>query len=203
MAKVYGWMTLALAITGVVAFALQGKVPNELVMPLFLVQIGLVIAIAWGMRRISAGAATALFIIYAALMGVTMSVIFTVYTTGDIAAAFFATGGTFGVMSLIGWVTKRDLTKFGGFLLFALIGVVIATVVGIFIQAAIITFIWLYVGLLVFMGLTVYETWLLKKTAAAAVAGGAATERKFAILGALSLYLNFINIFIRMLAIFR
>lgn len=201
--KVYGWMTLALVITGAVAFLLRDSAASlaPYTLWIFLGQIGLVLAISFGLQRMRAGTATALFVIYAITMGVTLAVIFAAYDLGTIWSAFLASAGMFAAMAVIGWVTKRDLTKFGMFLFMALIGVVIASIVGIFVASSIITFIWLYVGLLVFLGLTVYETWLIKKTAADATAAGAEVERKFSIIFALALYLNFINIFIRLLAI--
>ncbi len=199
--KVYGWMTLALVITGVIGFALRGKVPTNWLLPIFIVQIVLVIAISWGMRRIQAGTATALFVLYAMTMGVTMSAIFAYYPTESIFAAFFASAAMFAVTAFVGWICKADLTKFGWIMFMGLIGIVIASIIGIFVVSDILSIIIIYGGLLVFLGLTVYENWLIKKSAARIAEGGAALERKYSIVFALSLYLNFINIFIRVLAI--
>ncbi len=202
LTKVYGWMTLGLAVTGVTAFLMRSvAIPAGLFYLLIFGELGLVFAISLGINRMQAGTATALFILYSGLTGVTLSVLLRLYDVGTIFAAFFVSAGMFAAMALWGWVTKRDLTKFGSFLFMALIGVVIASVVGIFWSPPFITFIWLYVGLFVFLGLTVYEVWQLRRMAAGAVAMGAEGERKVAIIGALGLYLNFINIFIRMLSI--
>ncbi len=202
--KVFGWMTLGLLLSGSVAYLLgsSGFYPQGGMFWLVaLGTIGLSIGLSAGINKMSAGTATTLFVIYSILMGVFLSVIFVVYQLGTIYAAFFSTAGMFGVMALIGATTKRDLTRFGSFLMMALIGVFIATFVGMFWANSVITFIWLYVGLLVFLGLTVYEVWVIKKSAGYAQSLSAGGQRKMAIVAALSLYLSFINIFVRMLAI--
>lgn len=198
-------MAIGLGITGVLAFltANSGIRPsNGALVALTFLQLGLVIGISFGINRISATVATGLFLAYSALMGIWLSYVFIYYSLGTLAAAFFTTGGTFLAMAVIGWTTKKDLTKFGGFLLMALIGLVIATLVGIFWNFPGRTFVVMYVGLFIFLGLTIYQVWAIKHGAETAIAAGGETEQKAAIIGALGLYLNFINIFIRILAIF-
>lgn len=207
LTKVFGWMALGLAITFVIAFWLQpqGASLAKWLWPVIFVQLGIALGMGFGLRKLSAGVITALFLLYCAITGLTFAVVFAaleqVGQSGVIAPAFLATAGTFGLMALIGATTKMDLSKFGAFLFFALIGIVLVSVIGIFIQATAITWIVMYGGLLVFMGLTVYEVWALKHSQKMADMLGPAGERKLAVYGAFSLYLNFINIFIRMLYI--
>lgn len=206
--KVFGWMFAGLAVSGVVAFALEPRFERALregtfsegtYIGVMIAQLVVVLVLTVGLNRLPAGAATFLFLLYAGLTGVTFAAIFTLFEVSDIAAAFFATAGMFGAMALIGYTTKRDLTRFASFLYMALIGVVIASVIGLFADFALIDFVVIYVGLLVFLGLTVVDVWRLKKVHLE----GAGTEavRKAAIYGALQLYLDFINIFIRILLI--
>jgi FtsH-binding integral membrane protein len=157
-------------------------------------ELGLVVAISGAINKLSAPVASLLFILYAALNGITFSVIFAVYTAGSIASTFVTTAGMFGAMSAFGYLTKRDLTGWGGFLFMGLIGVVIASVVNIFTRTSAAAWIISAIGVIVFTGLTAYDTWKIKAMAAAGAEG-----RKPAILGALTLYLDFINIFLMLL----
>ena len=161
---------------------------------LILGELGLVVAISGAINRLSAFAASFLFILYAALNGVTMAAIFAVYTAQSIAATFVVTAATFCTMSVYGYVTRRDLSGWGSFLFMGLVGVVIASVVNIFTRSSAASWIISAVGVIVFTGLAAYDTWKIKALAAAGAEG-----RKPAILGALTLYLDFINLFLMLL----
>jgi FtsH-binding integral membrane protein len=200
--QVYAWMGGGLLITALMAMAtisspalFNAIVGNRLVFyGLLLGELGLVIAISRAINKISAPVASFLFLLYAALNGVTMSVIFAIYTAESITSTFVITAATFGAMSAYGYFTKRDLTRWGSFLFMGLIGVVIASVVNIFVGSSAVSWIISVVGVIVFTGLTAYDTWKIKAMAAAGAEG-----RKPAILGALTLYLDFINLFIMLL----
>jgi FtsH-binding integral membrane protein len=200
--QVYAWMGGGLMITALVAMVtvsspalLNAVFGNRLVFyALILGELGLVVAISGAINRLSATAASLLFITYAALNGVTMSVIFAVYTAESIGSTFVITAATFGTMSVYGYLTKRDLTGWGNFLFMGLIGVVIASLVNIFTQSSAASWVISAVGVIVFTGLTAYDTWKIKAMAAAGAEG-----RKPAILGALTLYLDFINLFLMLL----
>ncbi|MCS7012201.1 MAG: Bax inhibitor-1/YccA family protein [Chloroherpetonaceae bacterium] len=206
--QVYTWMMLGLALTAAVAwycadtadirsFLLQ----NRWVMwVLILGELGLVFAISGLINRISAVAATSLFFIYSALNGITLSTIFMVFNLGSIAGVFLITAGTFGIMSLYGLTTQRDLSSLGNLLLMALIGLVIAGVVNLFITSSVMNMIISAIGVLVFTGLTAYDAQRIKEMAASALDGE--SEGKLAVIGALSLYLNFINLFLSLLNLF-
>ncbi|MEG1999214.1 MAG: Bax inhibitor-1/YccA family protein [Bacteroidales bacterium] len=169
--NVYMWMTLALGITGITALAAAGSyelqqaiIGNKMMFwILMFAEIGLVIFIAARIMKISFATATTLFMIYSVLNGLTLSVIFMMYTKASIASAFFVTAGTFGAMSLYGYVTKRDLSSLGNILFMALIGLIIATVVNIFWANEIFYWIVTYAGVLIFVGLTAYDTQKIKK----------------------------------------
>jgi FtsH-binding integral membrane protein len=151
----------------------------------------------------SAGTATALFVRYSALNGLTLSFIFLVYTTASIGRTFFICAGTFIACSVYGWTTKRDLTSFGGFLMMGLFGIIIATVVNIFLRSDVVTMAVTYLGVFIFVGLTAYDTQKIKNMALTQPDGlDGQVVRKGAILGALSLYLDFINLFLMLLRIF-
>lgn len=205
--KVYAWMFVALAISGAVAYwaanatgLTQALATNPLLWLLVMFGwLGLGLGISFGINRLSAGAATALFIIYSVLAGLALSFVFIVYTTQSIASAFFVAAGMFGLMSLIGFVVKRDLSRFGGFLMMALIGVLMLGLVGFFVPSLWTAYTWL--GLIVFLGLAVYETNIIKRQVAQYEGTGAGYERKFAIFWALQLYLTFVNIFLFLLRI--
>ncbi len=202
---VYAWMAVGLATTALVAWIVSGNStamaaifnPAALIV-LFIAQIALVIAISAAINKISAGVATAMFVLYAALMGMTLSAIFLVYALGTIATAFVATAGMFGAMSLVGFITKKDLSSLGSFLFMGLIGLVIASIVNIFWANSTLDWIITYAGIAIFLGLTVYDTSRLKQIAYA-TAGDQAMAARLAISGALTLYLDFINLFLFML----
>src|SRR5688572_15784454 len=172
--KVYGWMFLALVITGIVAlltasspqamYTLFGKSRMNMYL-LFGLQIGIVLGISWGINRISSMVATLLFLLYSVITGLFLSVIFLLYTASSIWSTFLVTSVTFGIMSAIGYFTKKDLTSLGRLLLMALIGVVIASVVNWFMQSPMLYWIITYVGLFVFIGLVAYDTQKIKRMA--------------------------------------
>ncbi len=200
--QVYAWMGGGLLITALLAMVtisspvlLNAVFGNRLVFyGLIFGELGLVIAISGAINKLSASAASLLFILYAALNGVTMSVIFAVYTAESITSTFVITAATFGTMSAYGYLTKRDLTRWGSFLFMGLIGVVIASLVNIFTRSSAASWIISALGVIVFTGLTAYDTWKIKAMAATGAEG-----RKPAILGALTLYLDFINLFLMLL----
>lgn len=208
--NVYWWMTFALLVSGIAAWAvgtspeLSRKLMTSpgLCLVLFLVEIGLVLWISAGIRKMSASTATALFIAYSLVNGVTLSFIFIAYTHAAIASAFAVTAGTFAVMAVWGSVTRTDLTKFGNLFLMALLGIVIASIVNMFWQNNTFNLIISYVGVLVFVGLTAYDAQKIKFMFQEAGTENPETVRKVAILGALSLYLDFINLFLFILRIF-
>ena len=209
--SVYNWMFIGLALTGFVAFYVSSNEAilrlvfgNSLIFfGLILVELAMVFAIAGMVNRMSATTATALFIIYSTLNGVVLSFIFLAYTRASIFSTFFICAATFLACSIYGWITKRDLTSLGGFLLMGLIGIIIASVVNWFIRSSAMSMIVSYIGVFVFVGLTAYDTQKIKNMALAQPAGiDGAVIRKGAILGALSLYLDFINLFLMLLRIF-
>lgn len=206
--KVYGWMALALAITGFVALrtANSGFVDviagNQILFfGIILAELGLVVWLSSSIERMNATKAISLFLLYSALNGLTFSILFLVYTSGSIASTFFITAGTFGVMSAYGYFTKTDLTSWGNILFMGLIGIIIASVVNIFWQNE--TLYWgiTYIGVLVFVGLTAYDTQKIKKMSLE-LDIDSEEGSKGAIMGALTLYLDFINLFIMLLRIF-
>ena len=206
--KVYGWMTAGLALTALAAVftltsegLLQLIFGNRLVFyGLIIGELGLVIALSAAINRISSLAATLMFLLYSALNGVTCAGIFLMYTSSSIASTFLVASGTFAAMGLYGYATKRDLTGWGSFLFMGLIGIVIASLVNIFLQSAMITWVTTYIGVFVFVGLTAYDTQKLKRIGEGGFADGE-TQKKAAILGALTLYLDFINLFLMLLRI--
>lgn len=208
---VYVWMTLGLLITAAVAFItvnsdslLQLLTRNRSVfMIAIFAELGVVIGLTWGINRISAELAAALFIIYSALNGFTLSLIFLVYDLGSVATAFLTTAGVFGVMSIIGFTTTYDLTKFGAYFLMGLIGLLIAMVVNIFLVNSALYFLISIAGVLIFTGLTAYDTQRIKNMAAMPeVQADASLAAKMSIFGALKLYLDFINLFLFLLRLF-
>jgi uncharacterized protein len=208
--SVYNWMAIGLALTGFVAyFTAQNESLRQLIFSNSLVFFALVIgelvlvfSISARINRMSASTATALFVLYSALNGLTLSFIFLVYTSSSITSTFFVCAATFGACSIYGWMTKRDLTSMGGFMTMGLIGIIIASLVNMFVQSNGMAMIISYIGVLVFVGLTAYDTQKIKNMAITQPAGiGAGAIRKGAILGALSLYLDFINLFLMLLRI--
>lgn len=209
--SVYNWMGIGLALTGFTAYYVSNSESllrlvfgNPLLfMVLIIAELGLVFAIAGMVNRMSAGTATALFVIYSALNGVTLSSIFLVYASASIVSTFFICAATFIACSLYGWTTKKDLTSLGGFMMMGLIGIVIASLVNMFVRSSSMSMLISYIGVFVFVGLTAYDTQKIKNmamTQPANLDGG--VIRKGAILGALSLYLDFINLFLMILNIF-
>jgi FtsH-binding integral membrane protein len=209
MRKVYVWMTLALIITGVTAFGVANSpgvinaiYSNSAVMwGLIIAELALVIGISAAINRLSLATATLLFVLYSAINGVVLSSIFLVYTTSSIASVFFITAGTFAVMAFVGYTTKADLTSLGKILLMALIGLIIASLVNVFfLKSTGFDLIVSYVGVLIFVGLTAYDSQKIKQMLMMAPDAGESSQ-KLALLGALSLYLDFINLFIYLLRI--
>jgi FtsH-binding integral membrane protein len=209
--SVYNWMGAGLALTGGVAYAVaQNETLTRLIFGNPILFFGLIIAelvmvftLSARVSRMQASTATALFVGYAALNGVTLSVVFLAYTQTSIATTFFICAGTFIACSIYGWTTKRDLTSMGGFLMMGLIGIIIASVVNMFVRSSAMGMIISYIGVLVFVGLTAYDTQKIKTMAQTQPAGlDGAVVRKGAIIGALSLYLDFINLFLMLLRIF-
>ena len=209
MRKVYVWMTLALVITGLTAYGIANSpglfyaiVSNHfLFWGLVIGEFALVLGINSAIHRLSITTATLLFILYSVVNGATLSVIFMVYALTSIANVFFITAGTFGAMSLIGYTTKTDLTSMGKILMMALVGLIIASVVNMFLGSAGLDYIMSYVGVLIFVGLTAYDTQKIKNLFIGSGVSGEAGQ-KIALLGALTLYLDFINLFIYLLRIF-
>jgi uncharacterized protein len=209
ISKVYGWMSSALFITAMVAMwvASTPAIANVIIgnKILFYVMIGAEFGLVWYMAsrimQMSLSKAIFLFILYAALNGLTLSVIFLVYTMGSIASTFLITAGTFGIMSAYGYYTKTDLTSMGKLAMMGLIGIIIASVVNIFFQNELLYWVSTYVGILVFVGLTAYDTQKIKEQN---ILGNEGTEEdsKEAIRGAITLYLDFINMFLLLLRLF-
>lgn len=209
MRKVFIWMALALVITGVTAYGvattpslLVAIVTNKaLFWGLIIAELALVFAVSGAINRLSLATATLLFVLYSVVNGATLSVIFLAYSMPAIIQTFFITAGTFGVMALVGYTTKTDLTSLGKLLFMALIGLVIATVVNMFVGSTGFDYILSYVGVLIFVGLTAYDTQKIKQMCMQAPDAGEHMQ-KLALLGALSLYLDFINLFLYLLRIF-
>lgn len=209
MTQVYGWMTVALLVTATVSIwvansptALELIFGNRLVFyGLLIGEFVLVMALSAAVQRVSARTATLMFLGYAIMNGLTLASIFLLYTGGSFASTFFVTAGTFGAMSAYGYFTKRDLTSLGGFLLMALIGLIIASLVNLFWQNETLYWVSTYAGVLIFVGLTAYDTQKIKEMN---IIGNAGTDedRKEAIMGALRLYLDFINMFLYLLRLF-
>jgi len=206
--KVYGWMTAGLALTAIVAALTLSSLQfmnlifgNKLIFyGLIFGELGLVIALSAAINKISSTTATLLFLGYSALNGVTFASIFLLYTSSSIASTFFVAAGTFAAMSIFGTVTKRDLTSWGSFFFMGLVGIIIASVVNIFLQNEMIYWIISYVGVFVFVGLTAYDTQKLKRIGEAGF-DNEESRKKASILGALTLYLDFINLFLMLLRV--
>ena len=207
MRKVYVWMTLALALTGLTAYGVANTPGLQYTLftgitPLviFGVEIALVIGLSAAINRLSLTMATLMFVVYSVVNGLVFSAIFLAYTTASIINVFFITAGTFAVMALVGYTTKTDLTSLGKILFMALVGLIIATIVNIFMKSTGLTLILNYVGVLIFVGLTAYDSQKIKQMLMQTADTGE-TAQKIALLGALSLYLDFINLFIYLLRI--
>jgi FtsH-binding integral membrane protein len=206
MQRVYGYMAGGLALTGVVAYAAaasgfyQSIAGTPLIWIVILAPLGFVLALSFGIQRMSAATATLLFWIYAAVMGLSLGNIFLVFTGESIARVFFITAATYGAMSLYGYTTRSDLSRFGSFLMMGLIGIVIASLVNLFVGSSAVQFAISLIGVIVFVGLTAYDTQRIRQiyleSDTAEIAG------KKAVLGALALYLDFINLFMLLLQLF-
>ena len=208
MSKVYLWMTLALVVTGMTAYyvasspaILYAIVSNQIAFwGLFIGELVLVFVLSSRIMRLSFVTASLMFVIYSIMNGVFFSFILLAYTEQSIATTFLITAGTFGAMSLFGFVTKRDLSAMGRILFMLLIGLLIATVVNIFMKAEGLTLILNYAGVVIFVGLTAYDTQSIKQMLQEH--GDKEGAEKIALLGSLSLYLDFINLFIYLLRFF-
>ena len=210
MRKVYVWMTLALVITGFTAYAVANSpgimtaiITNRMLMwGLLIGELALVWYVSARIDRLSLSTATLLFVLYSVLNGATLSIIFLAYRMTSIASVFFITAGTFAAMSLVGYFTKKDLSGLGRILFMALIGLIIATLVNVFLlKDAGFGLIVSYVGVLIFVGLTAYDTQKIKNMLVEAD-DVSAEAQKIALMGALALYLDFINLFLYLLRIF-
>lgn len=208
--SVYNWMALGLALTGFVAFYVVNSdfmrqliFGNQLVFfGLIIGELALVFILSARVQKMQASTATALFVLYALLNGATLSSVFLIYTSSSITSTFFICAATFVACSIYGMATKRDLTSLGGFMFMGLIGIIIASVVNMFIRSSGMSMIISYIGVIVFVGLTAYDTQKLKTMALSQPSDlDASVIRKGSILGALSLYLDFINLFLMLLRI--
>lgn len=211
MAQVYGWMSSGLLLTAFVAWYAYAANSGAILMaitaskPLFfgliIAQLGVVVVLSWMVQRLNGVVATALFMLYSVLTGLTLSMIFMAYTTSSIATTFFITAGMFGAMSLYGYTTKRDLSGLGSMLFMGLIGIILASIVNIWLQSSAMMWAITYIGVVVFVGLTAYDTQKLKAMGEQLSTDDADNFRKYSIVGALTLYLDFINLFLMLLRI--
>jgi FtsH-binding integral membrane protein len=220
MLKVYNYMASGVALTGFIALLLFKMAvvsgPNGEILGLtqlgntlynsglawvvMLAPLGVVFYMSFGIAKMSASKAQTVFWIFAALMGLSLSWILLVYTGVSVARVFFITSATFGAMSIYGYTTKRDLTKLGSFLMMGLIGIIIASLVNIFLKSSMMYFVISILGVLIFVGLTAYDTQKIKNMYAASDTGELMGKK--AVMGALTLYLDFINLFIMLLRLF-
>ena len=207
--NVYTWMTLALVITGAVAMYMAKSMTllsmimqNSLLFwGILIAELGVVWYLSARIHRISFTSATLLFILYSILNGATLSMIFLIYTMSSIATTFFVTAGTFGVMALFGYITKKDLTRLGSLCFMGIIGIIIASLVNIFLQNSMMEMIISYIGVLLFVGLTAYDSQKIKRLLMQDGVEINETTQKIALLGAMTLYLDFINLFLYLLRI--
>jgi len=209
MRGVYGWMSTGMLITACAAwltansqFGVTLLQSPGLLMVLVLLQFGLVIGLSAAINKLSGSAASLMFLVYSALTGLTLSSIFFVYSMASIFQAFVVTAGMFGAMSIYGMVTKRDLTSMGSFLFMGLIGIVLASLVNMFVQSSALSFGISIIGVFVFVGLTAYDTQKFKYMGEAMPLGDGTAIRRGTILGALTLYLDFLNLFLMLLRLF-
>ncbi len=216
MTQVYVWMSAALLLTaGTAYFTANSPALLQLIFGnsasiwiLFILELGLVLGVSAGINRLSPATATVLFLLYSVVNGLTLSAIFFAYSIGTIYQAFAASALTFGAMSFVGYTTKKDLTGWGGVLIMALIGLIVASVINIFWGNSVMDAIITYIGVFIFVGLTAYDTQKIKEMSYAIEQGSqmgytdAAAPRRIAILGALTLYLDFINLFLYILRLF-
>ena len=220
MLKVYNYMATGVLLTGIIALvsfklsAITNSAGDIVSLTSFgntiffsgwkwlimLAPLGIVFYMSFGINKMSASKAQTVFWIFAALMGLSLSWILMVYTATSIARVFFITSATFGAMSIYGYTTKRDLTKLGSFLMMGLIGIIIASLVNIFLKSSMMYFVISILGVLIFVGLTAYDTQKIKNMYAASDSGELMGKK--AVMGALTLYLDFINLFIMLLRLF-
>ena len=208
--SVYNWMVLGLFISGAVAYlashsaAIQQILFGNSIMIwiLLLGELGLVFGISGGIQRMSAATASWLFLLFSLLNGLTLSSIFIIYTSASLTSTFVVTGLTFGVTSFYGYVTKTDLTSIGNYLFMALIGIILATVVNIFLRSSTLDLIVSYLGVIIFVGLTAYDTQKIRRLGENMSNSNSEQFGKMAVLGALALYLDFINLFLMFLRFF-
>jgi uncharacterized protein len=209
MTGVFSWMFIALALTAATAYyvAMTPSFLRLLVTPtglsvfgwiVMFAPIGFVLLMSFKFQKLSVTALSALFLVYAVLVGMSLSFIFLAYSMGSIATTFGVTSLTFGVMAVAGYTTKTDLTRFGSILMMALVGIIIASLINFFLNSESMQYLISFIGVLVFTGLTAYDVQKLKRLGTEMVAGQEST-RKYAIMGALSLYLDFINLFLFLL----
>jgi len=207
--KVYGWMSAALIVTGLVAVATASNAEfmnlilgsQYFFIVLLIAEFILVASLVGWIIKMSSQTAAFVFLLYSVLNGLTISVIFLLFTTDSIASTFFITAGTFAIMSIYGFLTKSDLTKLGNLLFMCLVGLIIASLINLFYQNESLYWITTYAGVLIFVGLIAFDTQKIKKLN---VIGNDGTEedKKESIIGALTLYLDFINLFLLLLRIF-
>lgn len=207
MLRVYNYMTTGLALTGAVAFIVASTPAlldvifgTSLRWVVILAPLGLVFFLSARINKMSAASAQLTYWIFSGLMGLSLASVFVIYTGESIARVFFITAGTFAAMSLYGYTTKRDLTGLGSFLMMGLIGIIIASVVNMFIGSTMVQFVVSVLGVLIFVGLTAYDTQKIKNMYSAV--DGSEIAGKKAIMGALRLYLDFINLFLMLLHLF-
>ncbi len=220
MLKVYNYMASGIFLTGIISLLLfklsvvmasDGSITglteignalynSSLMWIVMLAPLGVVIYMSFGIRKMSVTKAQGTFWVFAALMGASLSSIFLVYTGASITRVFFITAGTFGAMSIYGYTTKRDLTKFGSFLMMGLIGIIIASIVNMFMKSTMMYYVISILGVLIFVGLTAYDTQKIKNMYLASDSGEIMGKK--AVMGALTLYLDFINLFIMLLRLF-
>lgn len=209
MSGVFGWMFIALALTAATSYlvaqspAFLSLLATETGLSIFgwivmLAPLGFVMLMSFRFQKLSALALTSLFLIYAFLVGVSLSFIFLKYSIGSIAITFGVTSLTFGVMAVAGYTTKTDLTRFGSILMMALVGIIIASLINFFLNSETMQYLISFVGVLIFTGLTAWDVQKLKNMSGEMIAGSEST-RKYAIMGALALYLDFINLFLFLL----
>ncbi|MCA6220141.1 Bax inhibitor-1/YccA family protein [Photorhabdus antumapuensis] len=210
MAQVYGWMTCGLLLTAFVAwYVSQNQNVVEYIFSnsvvfygLVIAQLGLVFVLSGMINRMGASLATGLFMLYSALTGLTLSGIFKIYTGGSIATTFVVTAGMFGALSFYGYTTKRSLSGLGSFLFMGLIGIILASLVNFWLKSEALMWAVTYIGVVIFAGLTAYDTQKLKEMGEDLDVNDKENLRKFSIVGALTLYLDFINMFLMLLRIF-
>ncbi|WP_027481859.1 Bax inhibitor-1/YccA family protein [Deinococcus pimensis] len=205
--RAYSWMGAGLALTAIIAYltsrneALLASVTQNWLL-LVIAQFGIVLGLSFLINRISANVASVLFMVYSALTGLTFSTLFLRYSATDITSAFVVSAGMFGAMSLYGYATKADLSRFRSVLFMGLIGLVLAMIVNLFVGGTVFTLIVSVVGVLLFSALTAYDTQKLKEMALSGVDAGSESGEKLAVFGALTLYLDFINLFLFVLRLF-